>query len=178
MSLISADGLPRFFEYRCDGTLLWRRRDDMPTQWNNRYVGQTAGTRTRQGYVQVAICNRVYKMHRVVWAWHTGEWPIGEIDHINGDPGDNRIENLRLATRAENATNRGLQSNNTSGVTGVSWCRQKKMWRSYIGVSGSFLHIGYFRDKSAAQDAYARASAKYHGAYSRQESASKVPCRP
>lgn len=177
MTLIPASELTRIFEYRSDGTLVWRHRDDMPIQWRNRYVGRTAGTRTHQKYIQVSICNRVYKAHRVIWAWHTGEWPTDEIDHINGDPSDNRIENLRPASRTENAINRGVQSNNTSGATGVSWCRKRKMWRSFIGVDGAFIHIGYFQDKNDARDAYSEASARYHGSYSRHESLQRGACR-
>nr|WP_175479900.1 HNH endonuclease signature motif containing protein [Paracoccus homiensis] len=70
--------------------------------------------------------------HRVAWAVIHGRWPNGEIDHINGDRSDNRLANLREVTKRENHRNMAIRSDNTSGVTGVYWAREKGKWAAYI----------------------------------------------
>lgn len=91
-----------------------------------------------------------------------GAWPDGEIDHINGDRKDNRLENLRLATSSENKQNIGLKSNNRSGFTGVSWFAAAKKWRADITIAGKMRHLGRFDTPEAAAEAYAKAKAELH----------------
>lgn len=83
--------------------------------------------------------------HRLVWLMHHDEWPA-EIDHINGIRDDNRIENLRLVTRADNMRNSRRRKDNTSGVMGVSWHSATGKWRAYIGGQDGPLHLGMFAD--------------------------------
>ena len=75
--------------------------------------------------------------HRVVWAYCYGSWPDEQIDHINHDKKDNRLVNLRLAPQAENTKNSGRRSDNSSGVTGVYWVRDRKKWAAQIGLPGA-----------------------------------------
>lgn len=72
------------------------------------------------GYKTVGLGGKNYLEHRVVWFLAHGQWPKGEIDHINRDKHDNRIENLRVVSKSQNARNRGLMKSNRTGVTGVS----------------------------------------------------------
>ncbi len=90
-------------------------------------------------------------------------------DHINRNELDNRRENLRPATFTENARNRSLQSNNTSGVTGVSWSKQNKKWMVQITVNKKTLTIGFFDDKFDAIKARLEAEIKYFGAFAPQK---------
>jgi len=83
--------------------------------------------------------------HRVAWALHYGEWPKHEIDHINGNKRDNRIQNLRDVPHLLNQRNRGLRADNTSGADGVSWMKAG-FWR--VTVAGKYL--GIFKDFEAA----------------------------
>ena len=68
--------------------------------------GAPVGRLDRDGYIKVMLKTKMYMAHRIVWMMHTGAEPAGELDHINGDKQDNRIENLRIATRVQNSWNR------------------------------------------------------------------------
>ena len=88
-------------------------------------------------------------------------------DHIDGDPRNCRRENLRPATIQENSRNRGLKSNNTSGVAGVSWHKKTNKWTAYIGVDKKHIYLGEFVDKQDAIKTRLQAEAKYFGEFSR-----------
>ena len=88
-----------------------------------------------------------------------------EVDHINGDGLDNRRENLRLATHAENSRNLRMPSTNSSGLKGASWHKAAQKWRSRIIINGQDIHLGLFLTAEAAHAAYCVASAKYHGEF-------------
>lgn len=157
------------------GTLLWKKRaselfktDRDMAAWNTRYAGQRAfGTIGRSGYFQGAIFGRVYKAHRVIWLLHTGAWPTLEIDHINGDKLDNRIRNLREASRAENCRNKGITRANTSGFKGVYWDRSRLKWAAVIrDREGKQINLGAFSSPETAHAAYCEVSAIYHGEFS------------
>ena len=102
----------------------WRR-------WNNRYAETLAGARTADGYLTIKINDISYPGHRLIWVIVHGEWPDC-IDHINGNPGDNRLENLRSVSRLLNQRNQKRHSTNTSGRTGVSWSRFSNKWVAAI----------------------------------------------
>jgi hypothetical protein len=111
------------------------------------------------------ILRRSFLAHRVAWVLHYGEWPAKNIDHINGDRGDNRIGNLRLADHHENLWNVGKHPNNTSGYKGVGWSASNNAWKARIAVKGKRIFLGHFKDKQEAYDAYCAAAEKYHGAF-------------
>jgi len=94
------------------------------------------------------------------------ETPKGmQTDHINGNPLDNRKENLRICTNAENQRNRGPQKNNTSGFKGVHWNTRRNMWQSYIAHNKKQTALGYFKDKEKAARAYDRKAIVLHGEF-------------
>lgn len=78
---------------------------------------------------------------------------VGEVDHVNGNTLDNRLENLRAVTHAANMQNTERYVNNTSGYRGVSWDRSKKRWRARVTVNGKPQFIGCFESLEAAADA-------------------------
>lgn len=88
--------------------------------------------------------------HRVAWALHYGEFPSGQIDHINGIRTDNRISNLRDVVNAENAKNLAMKSSNTSGVTGVYLHKQTGKWCAQINAFGKTIGLGLFTQKNEA----------------------------
>jgi hypothetical protein len=108
-------------------------------------AGDKAGGKTKSGHCIVSMNGKREYVHRVVWEIHHGEIPEGMvIDHINGDPSDNRIENLRCVSQKINLLNKRKQKNNTSGIAGVGFHKQRRKWRAtfmdeYLGLFGSFV---------------------------------------
>ena len=128
----------KMFEYR-DGKLF---RKITRSQRNK--VGDEAGTLEKSGYKRFSIDGKHYRVHRIVWLYHYGEFPDGQIDHINHDRTDNRIENLEMKSNLANARNQRVRKNNTSGALGVTWFKRDKKWRAAIQVLSKNIHLGYF----------------------------------
>lgn len=115
--------------------------------------GKLAGyevIKKRKVYLKIHMKGSSYYLHRVAWAIHYGEWPAGEIDHINGDSCDNSISNLRVVTRKENCQNTRLQHRSVSGYCGVNWHSQSQKWRARVKVDGKEHYIGLFDDAEEA----------------------------
>lgn len=123
-------------------------------------TGRRMDVPTNSGYRIVYAGNRILKAHRVAWYLVHGEWPKA-IDHINGDPGDNRLDNLRIAGQAENMRNASLYSNNKSGVPGVRWRADKGRWVASIKVDGRHISLGSHLEFDAAVAARKNAETKY-----------------
>lgn len=109
-------------------------------------AGSRAGYTDSGGYRVIKVYGLLYKAHRIAWVYINGEWPKGQIDHINRNPSDNRIKNLREISHSDNQRNRGLMKSNGSGVTGVYWHKGQKTWHARIGVDGKHRHLGSFTD--------------------------------
>jgi len=123
-------------------------------------VGEEAGCLNLYGYRQICINGRLCLTARVIWFFVKGEWPAN-IDHINHDRSDNRLINLRSVTKAENNRNMSKRSDNTSGVTGVYWNKQRNKWVAHIQVGGKNNHLGYFTNLADAATARAAAKVEY-----------------
>ena len=100
-----------------------------------------------------------------MWACCTGNWPEGEIDHINGNRDDNRIENLREATVAENRTNRTIQTNNKSGFKWVYKHSQNRSWVAEIRKNGRRVYQSCHPTPELAYEAACRAAKQIHGSF-------------
>jgi len=105
------------------------------------------------------------KLHRDIMRCTVGDGL--EVDHRYGDTLDNRKENLRFSTHAENMRNQKTPKNNTSGVKGVGWYKRTKKWRARIWINGRQHTLSYHSDIEDARKAYAKASVEYHGEFSR-----------
>lgn len=111
----------------------------------NARAGDVAGCIGKNGYWQVQIDGLKTHMHRIVWLYVYGDWPDGDIDHVNGDRSDNRLINLRNVTHQQNTMNRTKSRRNKSGFKGV--CRGKGVgtWRAFIHLDGVSHNLGTFK---------------------------------
>lgn len=113
------------------------------------------------GYLITTIAGKKFRVHHIVWAMHFGCIPDGqEIDHINRVRHDNRIENLRLATRHEQNLNLSKRASK-SEVTGVVFNAKDKRWQAQIGFNGKHIYLGQFKEKSSAISARKLAEIRY-----------------
>lgn len=97
----------------------------------------------------VSIQGRSYMMHRIIYFWYHGVWPE-YVDHIDGNPLNNKIENLRSVSAAENALNKKLPVSNKSGIMGVNFNEKTKKWVASGTCNKKLTHIGTFDDKDDA----------------------------
>lgn len=118
----------------------------------NAAKGYTAGAPCG-GYLVIQIDYRNYKAHRLAWLYVYGYCPENDIDHINRIPSDNRIDNLREASRSCNVRNSKTRKDNTSGIRGVSWNKAERKWVAYIQISGKRKPLGTYDTKLQAAQA-------------------------
>jgi HNH endonuclease/AP2 domain len=151
------------FDYR-NGNLFWRIKP------NRRIViGSLAGThRAQDGYRHIIVDGEQVMAHRLIWFIHHGRWPSEFLDHINGNPSDNRLENLRECTNGENiAAAMGLRRDNTSGLRGVHLDQRRQLWVSQITVGGKIIWLGSYAFSVEAGLAYDRAARSHFGEFAR-----------
>lgn|SRR6185312_7725620 len=138
------------------GYLHWRARPladfgnrRVAASWNAKNAGNAAGWVGSDGYKRLTIGKRSFLVHRVVWLIDRGQWPDDQIDHIDQNKANNRIENLRPVSNAENARNKPRPATNTSGHVGVRATASGK-WRAEIKQSGRKIFLGTFATMEAA----------------------------
>ena len=118
---------------------------------------------TSDGYNRFKYKGAKYLAHRVAWFIHYGEWPTGEIDHINGNRSDNRIANLRDVCKQSNIHNQTRpQKGNKSGFLGVMWDKQRNKWAARICLDGKRKRLGSFDTPEEAHKAYVIAKELFH----------------
>lgn len=151
------------------GVFTWRGlapTDDRSKAWNTRFSGKVAGSISKQlGYRGILIDGRLYYAHRLAWFYVHGKWPAHETDHIDRNRDNNAIANLREATIAQNARNRGKAPTNTSGVKGVSWSKATGKWWAQFKRNGIHHNLGHFVSKAEAAKIYADAVARFDGEF-------------
>ena len=155
-----ADEFNEHFAY-CDGKLFWKKNTG-----SKPIAGKEAGCHKTKDYSMVCINKKQHAIHRVIFAMHNGYMPK-QVDHINGDRRDNRIENLRATTNTQNSYNRLLSSTNTSGVKGVSWDKTKGKWHAQLNYNGKNRHMGYWKadEKHLAKEFIELAREMTHGVF-------------
>jgi hypothetical protein len=138
--MITQERLKELLDYDAEtGLFTWLK----PTT-NGVRIGQTAGVITCYGYRAIRVDNKIYRAARLVWLHAHGVFPDNNIDHINGLRDDNRLENLRDVTQAENMRNQRIGSRNSSGVLGVGWDKTRSKWRASIRYKGLNKTLGRF----------------------------------
>lgn len=130
--------------------------------------GSMVGVPSTGGYRAVYVPGAgQFTEHRLVWLYVYGHFPPDDIDHINGDRTDNRINNLRLATRSQNNMNARKRTVNKSGFKGVSWHSGAHKWRATIMLDRHQTHLGFYDAPELAHAAYVAAAQKHFGDFAR-----------
>ena len=146
--------LHRLFKYN-NGNLVWKQ---------GRLSGKIAGSLKPTGYIVVEINNVNIMAHRLVWLMHFGSFE-GQIDHINGNRADNRIENLRIVTNTQNQWNRKISKNSKTGIKGVRVRPDNGKFEARICVNNKRVILGSYDDLELAELVTMEARDKYHGKY-------------
>jgi len=119
-----------------------------------------------KGYSAVSVDGVEYLAHRIIWKMVMGDEPM-MLDHINGDRGDNRLANLRVASCAENIRNSKRSKASRSGVKGVSFCKMTGQWRASITLNRKASNLGRYGSLEEAAQARKAAAALMHGDFAR-----------
>lgn len=141
------------------GLFYWRVRR------KGRRMCDPAGTLQNFGYIVIMLDGVRYVAQQLVWLYVTGKWPECELDHIDQDRSNNRFENLREATRSQNATNQKIREDNSSGHTGVCWDKQKLKWKVQISVKGQKRLQKHFIDFETACSFYRSKATELFGEF-------------
>lgn len=143
------------------GVFRWRRAPNGAQK-----CGEIAGrVHAETGYRTIFVLGRSYTAGRLAWWFVHNEWPQHDIDHENRNRGDDRIDNLRIATRTQNARNRKCRRENATALKGVSLHKQSQRWRARIKVGEKNWSLGLFASPEAAARAYDAAATQHFGEF-------------
>ena len=135
-----------------DGKLIWK------VNYRRGKVGKEVGNLDVKGYRRLTYKKVAYKVHRLVWLWHNGTMPLGEIDHINHDRACNRVENLRDVSRSTNQRNRALGKH---GHPGINWNSSTRTWWARIMTDNKRVFLGQYKTKEEAIRSRVEAEVRY-----------------
>jgi len=159
--MITQELLKHYFDYK-DDHLYWKNVVHLN---QSKLIGQKAGFIHPTGYRHITFMGKQHKAHRLIWLYVYGEMPK-EIDHINGDRQDNRLENLRSVTRSQNQFNKAMAQNNTSGYRGVSWHKKSQQWAIRVCANGKSM-VKYVKDLELAGLVAEEMRSLFHGKYAK-----------
>jgi hypothetical protein len=153
-NILTQEYVQEIFKYK-DGELYWKI--------SKGYIkaGFKAGCIDSEGYKVLTLSKKTYKAHRIIFLYHHGYLPK-EIDHIDNNKSNNLINNLRAATRSNNAKNVKLRKNNTSGVKNVRWNKDRNKWEVKLLVNGKRTYFGWFDNLIEAAKVAENARNKHH----------------
>lgn len=157
--LPSVGKLQSLFSYDPETGILWRKGEQGM---------QVAGGSASNGYLRTRAGGEQYAVHRIIWKMVHGV-ESDDIDHINGERKDNRIANLRLATRSDNNRNIVISPMNTSGYSGVTYLKREKRWKAYLKVEKTQVCAGLFKEKREAVIAYNHLALRLHGDFAHRK---------
>lgn len=176
-SLPSQEYLRQCFDYNPEtGEIVWKQRplEHFPSRricnsWNARFPGTPAGAPWKGFNIRIKIARVSYEAGRLVWKLMTGDDPVQDIDHKNGNALDNRWSNLRPATHAQNMMNKGAYRRRSALPKGVYPQKRSKRNPYYakIRVEKEGIHLGVFPTPEQAHAAYLEAAKRYFGEFAR-----------
>lgn len=157
------------------GEFRWRQRplahfqaDRHRRIWNSRLAGAVTGWVMPRGYRQIRLDDRLYLAHRLAWLIIHGEPVPLVIDHVDGNPGNNRIDNLRPASQAENIANSRMHYDNPTGVKGVRFSKGGR-FNARIKINYREINLGTFDTLEAAAEARREAAMRLQGTFARHD---------
>lgn len=153
---MNIEQLKTAFDYK-DGNLYWKISTSNVVK-----IGDKAGYIRKDGYVKITFNKKCYLLHRLIFAFHHGYLPK-MLDHIDGNPSNNKIENLREANDFQNSWNKKVRPDSVSGIKGV-WKNYKK-WGVTIQANKKVMYFGSFEDLELAELVAIEARNKYHGEF-------------
>lgn len=159
MQEITQSRLKELFDYSAETGEFIRRVSTSPRAQTGSIAGCISST---TGYRRIKIDGHTFQAHRLVWLYAHGNFPTEQIDHISGVKTDNRLENLRECSQAENNQNQAPRTGGTSIYPGVCWARQAQKWKARIWIQGKQKYLGLFANELEAYNAYLAAKATYH----------------
>lgn len=160
--MITKELLHNLYEYK-NGNLYYKKIIFGNTK---RKIGDLAGYVTNEGYISVKVNRTTYLVHRLIYLMHYGVMPK-QIDHIDGNPANNKIENLREVTGSQNCMNKKISKKNTSGYKNVCFIKKINKWRVQIKFSGKTLSFGCFDNVELADLVAHEVRSKYFGSYAK-----------
>lgn len=143
------------------GFLLWVKSR------GTKRAGTVAGSINHDGYFRVGVDGALFMAHRIIWKLTRGDEPPEIVDHIDGNPANNRVENLRGAPPAENALNSRTRSDNQSRIKGVCINSRGGKWRAHLYVKGKQVRLGRFNSIDDARNAVVEARRNIHGSFAK-----------
>jgi hypothetical protein len=158
--IITKDYLNYLFEYK-NGYLYWKNPNSKRVK-----PGQKVGSKNGDGYWHTTI-NGNYKLnHRLIFMMHHGYLPK-IIDHIDNNPSNNLIENLRPASHSQNCHNSNISKTNKSGIKGIYWHKQSNKWKAQFKLNGKKIYFGTYYDIDYAKFVIEAMRYKYHKEFAR-----------
>lgn len=139
------------------GNLRWKKKTNHFIEINT-----IAGCKDKDNYILIGLKGKLYKAHRLIWLYMEGYLPEHDIDHIDRNPSNNKWDNLRHVSRTCNVNNTGIRKDNTSGVKGVYWKKNRKHWQVAICINQKQIHLGTFKGFTKAVHARYKAEIKYN----------------
>lgn len=146
--MITQEQLKEYVHYDPETGIFTRLKEAGGNQFGSKFprwkIGQKMGHHNKRGYLRISIFGKIWQGHRLAWLYHYGELPDKAIDHINGDPRDNRIENLRNVSQMENGRNQKRHSRNKTGINGVHINACTGRFTVQFRINGKSTHIGLY----------------------------------
>jgi len=157
--MITQELVKNLFEYR-DGELFWKITK------GGQKIGNKAGSFSKCGYFYIQINNKQFRIHRIIYLMFYGKMPEF-VDHKDGNKLNNKIENLRPATRSQNGFNRFLQKNNLSGYKNVIWIKNRNRWRVEFRINKKLHTSSLFKNINDAILEAEKMRQQYHNQFAR-----------
>lgn len=159
--MITQELIKEYFDYK-DGCLYAKKSRQGVTK------GERAGRIVTNGYRYLNFLGKIYLEHRIIFLYHHGYLPK-VLDHIDTDKTNNKIENLRAATHAQNAANMKTPKSNTSGIKGVCYDKARDKWSAELKVENKRYKLGRFKTKEEAAEKVREARIRLHKEFARHE---------